>query len=35
MERIFNWEQRRIIAISTVSPLFGYLTPQQKVLFMR
>ena len=27
MERIFNWEQWRIIAISTVSPLFGYVTP--------
>lgn len=26
MERIFNWEQWRIIAISTVSPLFGCLT---------
>lgn len=24
MERLFNWEQWRIIAISTVSPLFGY-----------
>lgn len=27
MERLMNWEQWRIIAISTVSPLFGYLTP--------
>jgi hypothetical protein len=27
MERLFNWEQWRIIAISTVSPLFGYVTP--------
>ena len=27
MERLFNWEQWRIIAISTVSPLFGCLTP--------
>lgn len=27
MERIFNWEQWRIITISTVSPLFAYLTP--------
>lgn len=27
MERIFNWEQWRIIVIPTVSPLFGYLTP--------
>lgn len=26
MERLFNWEQWRIIAISTVSPLFGYVT---------
>ena len=33
MERIFNWGQWRIIAISTVSPLFGYLTPT-KVFFM-
>lgn len=27
MEKIFNREQWRIIAISTVSPLFGYLSP--------
>ena len=27
MEKIFNWEQWRIIVIFTVSPLFGYLTP--------
>lgn len=27
MERIINWEQCRIIAISTVSPVLGYLTP--------
>ena len=27
MEKLFNLEQWRLIAISTVSPLFGYLTP--------
>lgn len=27
MDKIFNWEQWRIIAVSTVSLLFGYLTP--------
>lgn len=27
MERIFNWEQWRFIAISTISPIVGYLTP--------
>jgi len=26
MEKLFNLEQWRLIAISTVSPLFGYLT---------
>lgn len=26
MERIFNWEQWRFIAISTISPILGYLT---------
>lgn len=30
MERLMNWEQWRIIAISTVSPLFGYMTPTKK-----
>lgn len=33
MERIFNWEQWRIIAISTVSPLFGYLTPTKGFVY--
>lgn len=27
MDKIFSWEQWRIIAISTVSPLLGYVTP--------
>lgn len=33
MERIINWEQWRIIAISTVSPLFGYLTPTKGFVY--
>ena len=33
MERIFNWEQWRIIAVSTVSPLFGYLTPTKGFIY--
>ena len=33
MERIFNWEQWRIITISTVSPLFGYLTPTKGFVY--
>lgn len=33
MERIFNWEQWRLIAISTVSPLFGYLTPTKGFVY--
>lgn len=33
MEKIFNWEQWRIIAISTVSPLFGYLTPTKGFVY--
>lgn len=33
MERIFNWEQWRIIAISTVSPLFGYVTPTKEFVY--
>lgn len=33
MERIFNWEQWRIIAISTVSPLFGYITPTKGFVY--
>lgn len=33
MGRIFNWEQWRIIAISTVSPLFGYVTPTKEFVY--
>ena len=33
MERFINWEQWRIIAISTVSPLFGYLTPTKGFVY--
>lgn len=33
MERIFNWEQWRIIVISTFSPLFGYLTPTKGFVY--
>lgn len=33
MERILNWEQWRIIAISTVSPLFGYFTPTKGFVY--
>lgn len=33
MERIMNWEQWRIIAVSTVSPLFGYLTPTKGFVY--
>ena len=33
MERIFNLEQWRIIAISTVSPLFGYVTPTKGFVY--
>ena len=33
MERIFNWKQWRIIAISTVSPLFGYVTPTKGFVY--
>lgn len=33
MERIFNWEQWRIIAISTVSPVLGYLTPTKGFVY--
>lgn len=33
MERIFNWEQWRIIAISTVSPLLGFLTPTKGFVY--
>ena len=27
MEKIFNWEQWRIIVVSTISPILGFLTP--------
>lgn len=33
MERIFNWEQWRIIAISTASPLLGYVTPTKDFVY--
>lgn len=33
MERLFNWEQYRMIAISTISPLFGYLTPTKGFVY--
>lgn len=33
MERLFNWEQWRIIVISTISPLFGYLTPTKDFVY--
>ena len=33
MERIMNWEQWRIIAVSTVSPLFGSLTPTKGFVY--
>lgn len=33
MGRLMNWEQWRIIAISTVSPLFGYMTPTKGFVY--
>lgn len=33
MERVMNWEQWRIIAVSTASPLFGYLTPTKGFVY--
>ena len=33
MERIMSWEQWRISAISTVSPLLGYLTPTKGFVY--
>lgn len=33
MERIINWEQWRIIAVSTVSTIFGYLTPTKGFVY--
>lgn len=33
MEKIINWEQWRIIAVSAVSPILGYLTPTKGFVF--
>ena len=33
MEKIFNWEQWRIVAISAISPIFGYLTPTKGFVY--
>lgn len=33
MERIMNWEQWRIITVSAVSPVLGYLTPTKGFVF--
>lgn len=33
MDKIFSWEQWRIIAVSTVSPLFGYVTPTKGFVY--
>lgn len=33
MDKIFNWEQWRMIAISTVSPLFGYMIPTKGFVY--
>ena len=33
MERIFNWEQWRIVVISTISPILGYLTPTKNFVY--
>lgn len=33
MERLFNWEQWRIISISTVSQLLGYVTPTKGFVY--
>lgn len=33
MERIINWEQWRIIGISSVSPVLGYLTPTKGFVY--
>lgn len=33
MNKIIDWEQWRIIAVSTVSPLLGYLTPTKGFVF--
>lgn len=33
MERLFNWEQWRIIAVSAISPVLGYLTPTKEFVF--
>lgn len=33
MERIFNWEQWRFIAVPTISPILGYLTPTKGFVY--
>lgn len=33
MERLFNWEQWRIIAVSAISPVLGYFTPTKGFVF--
>lgn len=33
MERLFNWEQWRIIAVSAISSVLGYLTPTKGFVF--
>ena len=33
MERIFNWEQWRIIAVSAMSPVLAFLTPTKGFVF--
>lgn len=33
MERLFNWEQWRLITISVISPLFGYITPTKGFIY--
>lgn len=33
MERIFNWEQWRFIAVSTIGPILGYLTPTKGFVY--
>lgn len=33
MERIFIWEQWRIVVISTISPILGYLTPTKNFVY--
>ena len=33
MERIFNWEQWRIIAVSAASPVLAFLTPTKGFVY--